>query len=135
MAAATIIYMSQTPVYHCVTLTLMFLDGEAGTSWGSQHRTRDRLKSGTSYSQVCQLDTRRKCLILNFFHNLTCNSVDKEKEFTSLFYEMLSLVFKDKRVTFLMKDLFFCSGILIHLPNDGGPLGIHVVPDYDDSGK
>ncbi|XP_065930010.1 partitioning defective 3 homolog isoform X5 [Magallana gigas] len=27
------------------------------------------------------------------------------------------------------------SGILIHLPNDGGPLGIHVVPDYDDSGK
>lgn len=34
-----------------------------------------------------------------------------------------------------MKDLFFCSGILIHLPNDGGPLGIHVVPDYDDSGK
>ncbi|XP_062570152.1 partitioning defective 3 homolog isoform X4 [Saccostrea cucullata] len=27
------------------------------------------------------------------------------------------------------------SGILIHLPNDGGPLGIHVVPDYDDSGR
>ncbi|XP_056007417.1 partitioning defective 3 homolog isoform X5 [Ostrea edulis] len=27
------------------------------------------------------------------------------------------------------------SGLLIHLPNDGGPLGIHVVPDYDDAGK
>lgn len=43
------------------------------------------------------------------------------------------ILFKSFCITYL--SFIFCSGELIVIRNEPGPLGIHVVPDYDRLGK